>query len=464
METQSVLKRHFDRRLLPDIFSLAWPTMFDQLLGTAVQYIDMMMVGTLGTMATAAVGSTTTVSWLVGGVVNAIGVGFLAYISQAIGAEEKDRAARASSQAVTMTLIVGLLATAVTLLVSGNVPKWMHVAEEVRETAAWYFRILYAPMLFRAMSMIFGTVLRAAGDAKTPMRAGVAMNICNVILNALLIYPTRVWHGILLPGAGWGVLGAAAASAVSFVLGGTIMAVVLWRHPSISPRGGRFRPDSTILKPCLKVAMPNMLQRFCTSLGYVVFASMINALGSISTAAHTIANTVESFFYVPGFGMMTAAATLVGNAIGAKDKDRVRRLSGTITVVEIGLMIVSGGLLFAFAPALVGLFSKDPEVIRLGSRVLRMVALSEPFYGATIVTEGMLMGAGQTTAPFIFNTSCMWLIRIVGTLICTRFLGYGLVSAWACMIAHNMALLIIYRLYYHFGRWNPMEKNKAAAG
>ena len=453
------LSSRFDRKLLPDIFSLAWPTMLEQLLGTAVQYIDMIMVGSLGTVATAAVGSTTTVNWLIGGVVSAIGVGFLAYISQAMGAGEQEKAAQASAQAVTMAVLCGLIATAVTLALGGSVPRWMQVSPEVRPIAARYFRILYAPMLFRAANIILGTVLRAAGDAKTPMRAGVVMNLVNVVLNALMIYPSRRFHGILLPGFGWGVLGAAAASAISFVVGGVLIAVALWRHPRVTPRGQRFRPDGTILKPVWKVALPNMLQRFCTSSGYVVFASMINALGSISTAAHSIANTVESIFYVPGYGMMTASATLVGNAIGARDRDRVRRLSGTITIIEVALMVISGGLLFAFAPTLMGLFSKDPEVIRLGGIVLRMVALSEPFYGVTIVTEGMLMGAGQTVTPFAFNASAMWLVRILGTFICTRFFGMGLVSAWACMIAHNLTLLVLYRIYYHFGKWNPLGRS-----
>ena len=97
------------------------------------------------------------------------------------------------------------------------------------------------------------------------------------------------------------------------------MAVRLWRHPLICPRGQRFTPDPQVLKPCLKVAVPNMLQRFGTSLGYVAFASMINALGDVSAASHTIANTVESLFYIPGWGMQTAAAALAGNAYGARD-------------------------------------------------------------------------------------------------------------------------------------------------
>lgn len=212
-------------------------------------------------------------------------------------------------------------------------------------------------------------------------------------------------------------------------------------------------PDRAILIPCLRVAIPNMLQRFCTSLGYVVFASMINSLGQVSTAAHTIANTVESAFYIPGYGMMSAAATLTGNAIGAKDSRRMNEMAAVILVIEVSLMLVTGTLLFLFAPFMAGLFSPDSAVIALSSTVLRMVALSEPFYGISIVTEGMLQGAGQTRMPFLFNILCMWGIRIAGTWCCIRFFGFGLVSAWACMIADNMLLLVLFRLYFRFGRW-----------
>ena len=451
------LSSRFDRKLLPDIFSLAWPTMLEQLLGTAVQYIDMIMVGSLGTVATAAVGSTTTVNWLIGGVVSAIGVGFLAYISQAMGAGEQEKAAQASAQAVTMAVLCGLIATAVTLALGGSVPRWMQVSPEVRPIAARYFRILYAPMLFRAANIILGTVLRAAGDAKTPMRAGVVMNLVNVVLNALMIYPSRRFHGILLPGFGWGVLGAAAASAISFVVGGVLIAVALWRHPRVTPRGQRFRPDGTILKPVWKVALPNMLQRFGTSLGYVVFASMINSLGEMSTAAHTIANTVESAFYIPGYGMMAAAATLTGNAIGAKNRQMQRDLAVVILTCEVCLMLVTGGLLFLFAPNMVRLFSRDAAVIALGAAVLRMVACTEPFFGCSIVIEGMLQGAGRTLMPFVFNMIGMWGVRIVGTFLCTQVLGFGLRAAWGCMIGHNLLLFLMYALYYASGRWNPLR-------
>ena len=457
METIRKKKSIFVWGLLPAVLTLAWPTMLEQLMHTAVQYIDTAMVGSLGTAATAAVGGTLTVNWLIGSTVSAFGVGFLAQISQAFGAGDEQRARRAAAQSVLAVLVLGVLFTALTLSLSSFVPVWMRLAPSLRQTAARYFFVLYLPMLPRTAMILFGTVLRAAGDTKTPMRVGVGVNLVNVVLNFLLIYPTRgavlLGRAVTIPGAGLGVTGAAAASALSFLFGGAAITLALFRHKRVSPRGLSLRPDGTVLRPCLRVAFPNMLQRFGTSLGYVAFAAMINALGETATAAHTIANTVESAFYIPGYGMMSAAATLTGNAIGAGDEERRRDTARLIFLCEISLMLLSGALLFAFAPGMVGLFSRDETVVALGSTVLRMVALSEPFYGVSSGLEGMLQGAGRTKAPFVFNILGMWGVRIVGTFICTRLLGMGLVSAWGCMIGHNMLLFALFLLYYRRGNW-----------
>ena len=155
--------------------------------------------------------------------------------------------------------------------------------------------------------------------------------------------------------------------------------------------------------------------------------------------------------------MQTAAATLAGNALGAGDKQKMKDLSRMLLILEVALMCLSGGLLFVFAPQMMGLFSKSQEVIFLGSIVLRMVALSEPIYGVSIVIEGMLQGVGKTVTPFIYNIIGMWGVRIVGTFVCTQVLGYGLISAWACMIAHNVLLFILFTIHFVRGKWNPLN-------
>lgn len=454
----------FDKGLLISILTLAWPTMLQELLQTAVQYIDTAMVGSLGTAATAAVGATTTINWLVNSTISALGIGFLALISQAYGAGNKDLAKRAGAQAVLLTAISGVAFTALCLGLSPVVPVLMQVDPEIRNLSAAYFFVLYSPMLFRSAIIIFGTILRAAGDTKTPMLVGLFVNIINVILNFLFIYPTRsveiFGFELTFFGTGWGAVGAGAASAIAFVFGGIAITVRFFRHKEISPKGQSFKFDPSILKPCFKVALPNALQRFGTCLGYVAFAAMVNSLGEVSTAAHTIANTVESAFYIPGYGMQAAAATLAGNALGAKDRQKINALCKMLIFIEVVLMIISGGLLFIFAPKMMTLFSKDALVIALGTTVLRMVALSEPFFGVSIIVEGMMQGMGKTLMPFVANIVGMWGIRILGTFICTGVFGYGLVSAWGCMILHNLLLFAMFAVYLISGRYNPLNKKR----
>ena len=449
--------------MLPAIFTLAWPTMLEQLMQTAVQYVDTAMVGALGTQATAAVGSTATINWLISGTISALGVGFLSFIARAFGAKDPLLARRVAAQSVCAVLVSGLLFTVLTLTLSPMVPIWMQVDEPIRDMAALYFFILYIPTLPRAATLIFGTVLRSAGDTKTPMAVGLMVNAINIVLNFLLIYPSRTVRlfsfSFYMPGAGLGVAGAAIASAAAVSIGGLCITIALWRHPLISPRGMRLTPAPDLLRPCLRLALPNMLQRFATYLGYVFFAAMINALGETAAAAHTIANTVESIFYIPGYGMQTAAATLAGNAIGTQDRRQMHRLTRTIIVIEGGLMVVSGALLFLFAPDMMGLFSDSPRVISLGSTVLRMVAVSEPFFGIAIIIEGILLGAGDTVRPFLYNMLGMWGVRIVGTFLCTRWLGLGLVSAWGCMILHNLVLFGFFLHYCLFGKGKALYGN-----
>ncbi|MBR6683464.1 MAG: MATE family efflux transporter, partial [Firmicutes bacterium] len=136
---------------------------------------------------------------------------------------------------------------------------------------------------------------------------------------------------------------------------------------------------------------------------------------------------------------------------------KMKDLASMFIPIEILLMIFSGGMLFIFAEPLMGLFSKSAAVIGLGTTVLRMVAVSEPFYGFSIIIEGMMQGVGRTKAPFVYNIIGMWMVRIVGTFIFTQLLGFGLVAAWACMIAHNLLIFALFMISYVRGSWNPLS-------
>ena len=456
------MQTEFSRKsALKMIFALAWPTVLEQILITAVSYVDTAMVGRYSDNASAIVGCTMTVNWLIGGIVSAIAVGFLSLIARAVGAGEKDLVRKAAAQATGVALIVGVLLSIIILPISRFVPVWMNADPSIQKDAGTYFFIIYTPMIFRSALIIYGTVLRAAGDTKTPMVVNTATNIVNMVLNFFMIYETRALSvfgmNLTIPGMNLGTTGAATASAISFVVGGVWMTIAVYRSKLLSPRGMSLKPDPAILKPCFRVAFPALLQRIATSSGYVAFSGMINTLGEVATGAHTIANTAESAFYIPGYGMQAAASTLIGMSLGEKNPKKMKSICHMLLIIEVLVMILSGGALFFGAEAIMRIFTKSEEIIKVGTTVPMMVAISEPAYGIGIIIEGIFHGVGDTMSTFIFGALGMWGVRILGTYVFVVLLGHGLVAAWACMIAHNLVLSLLLSIRYIRGKWNPLR-------
>lgn len=445
------------RVLLLQIAALSWPTIVEQALQTIVQFADSAMVGRIGAQASASVGMTTSVTWLVNSPLFAMGVGVLAVIARACGAGDAQTARKASVQSVLLTLFLGALIGVLTLAVSPFLPIWLGAEESLHQSASTYFFIICLPMVFRASIILFGSVLRAVRDMKTPMMVNIFMNVLNVILNFFLIYNSRVIPlgtlSLFVPGAGLGVSGAAIATAVSYVAGGVLMFIALLRHPQVSPRGVKLRLDRDIMGACVRVGAPVALSRLGACLGQVVFSSQVTRLGTTALAAHSLAITSEQAFYIPGYGMQAAASTLCGNALGARDERRLVDTARTITVLSALLMAVTGGILFLIPDVMMSLFTTDTAVIAAGVKVLRIVALSEPFFGASIILEGVFNGIGDTRTPLFISIFTMWGVRILLTFICVSVLGLGLTAVWCCMVADNVTRCFLLLLRFVRGQW-----------
>lgn len=433
------------------VLALAWPALLEQLLITLVQYVDTAMVGHFGTNASAAVGLTTPVGWVINAPLTAIGTGCLIVISQALGRKDPETVRKMAHQTVFLTGIIGFTALAVTMGISPFLPVWMNAAPEIQHDAFLYFAITCAPMPFRAANIIFGASIRATGDTRTPMLVNVTANLINAVLNFFLIFPPQDVWGISLPGAGLGVAGAAIATAVSHLFSGTFLFLVFCRSKHFQYRSLLPRPDRSLLKLCLHFSLPVALSRLIGNSGYAVFASMVSGMGTVLYAAHSIANTAESLFYIPAYGMQTAASTLSGFATGKNDPEMQKKTTRYTLFLVAAMMVVSGAVLFLFAKPIMSFFSTDPEVIRLGSGVLRLVSLSEPFFGMAVVQEGLLNGMGKTRVPFLVNCLSMWCVRILSTAICVNFLpDCSLNTIWCCMIADNVCKFLgmtLYRLH-----------------
>lgn len=446
-----------DTSLLRQIGHLAWPTVTEMALQTIVQYVDTAQVGRIGVNASAAVGLTSTTTWLVNAPIGAMAMGVLACISQALGANDQEKARRAANQAVLIVFFLGLGMTVATLSVAPFLPIWLGAEPDIQRDASLYFGIICIPMLFRTANYMFASVLRATGNSKTPMQINLLMNAANVVLNFLLINPSQIWHpfGIALPmwGAGLGVSGAAIATAVSYLMGGCLMFLAARACPAFQPYGLRPIPDREVLHQCFHISLPIAADRVTVMLGQVVFTALVAQLGTLAVSAHTIALTAEQAFYVPGYGMQAAAATLAGYAVGAKDEKRLRESSNAIITIAVILMTCLSLFLFLFPSFFMGIFIDTPAVIQLGAQVLRIISLSEPFFAVVIILEGVFDGVGDTRTPFFISLFCMWGVRVLATWVCVSHLGFGLVAVWMCMIADNLVRFILVLIRYRNHKW-----------
>ena len=178
--------------------------------------------------------------------------------------------------------------------------------------------------------------------------------------------------------------------------------------------------------------------------GYVVFAGLVSGMGTTIFAAHSIAVTAETIFYISGYGLRTATSTLIGISLGEEDEKQMEAVASVSVKLTMILMCVSGVILFFVARPLMGLLTESSRVVEIGAGMLRIVAFSEPFYGLMIVTEGIFYGLGKTKYAFYVETFCMWGIRILFTFFCVKIWHFGLETVWYCMIADNVCKAVLF--------------------
>lgn len=352
-----------------------------------------------------------------------------------------------------LTLIVGIVLTVICVIIAPYLPAWLNGDKAIRATASLYFMIISLPLLFRSAVLILSSALRGVSDMKTPMLINLYMNLINIVLNFVLIYPTRQVFGITIPGAGLEVKGAAIATAISFVVGGIMMFVRYYNNQIFAFSKSGFHFYKTEFKECLTIGIPVVLERGVICLGHVTFASLIAKLGVVRFAAHTIAIQAEQAFYIPGYGFQTAAATLVGNAIGQKSEHKVKEVTYVISGITMFLMIICGITLFVFANQLMSIFTPDLQVIELGARVLRIVSISEPIYGILVILEGTFNGMGDTKAPFIFSLITMWGVRVCGSWLIINVFNQGIEAVWIMMVLDNITRCFLLARRFFKGGW-----------
>ena len=418
--------RHGNRLTLSEqlklIFDLSIPSVLAQLSSIIMTYIDASMVGHLGEREGAAIGLVSSSTWLIFGLCFACSIGFTVQVSHLIGGGKDAEARNLMKVSFAVNLFFALDLTAIMIFLSPKIPRWLGSSKEIYQDSYLYFLIFVLSIPVIQLNNLAGGLLQSSGNMKIPSLMQVVMGLLNVLLNYLFIYML-----------GMGVKGAAIATFIArFLTTIPLIFFLLLKSEILSLR----RNEKIYLKKdyfssALKIGLPTAFEQAIMTGGQVAFTKIVSPLGQTALSANSFAITAESLCYMPAYGLEGAATTICGQCYGSGQKKETRRFGFLITGIGMIFMLVSGILMFIFARQMINLISPEAAVILLGSRILRIEALCEPFFGASIVASGAMRGCGDTLVPSCINFFSMWLIRIPVALLLRS--GYGLEGVWAAM-------------------------------
>lgn len=414
------------------VWQLSLPAILTQITTIAMQYIDSAMVGALGADASAAIGLVASSTWLFGGVTTAVSAGFSVQVAHRIGAGEDAEARTVVRHGLAAALTLAALLALLGLGICRQLPCWLGGGAEICADASAYFLTFSLMLPFSQLNSLTAGFLQCAGDMVTPSVLNAVMCGLDVVCNALLI-------------PHFGVLGAGMGTALACALVSLAMA---WcccvRNAQLRLRRGEthaFRPE--ILKKAFRIGAPVAVQEIAMN-GAMVASTMILApLGAAAIAANSFAVTAESLCYMPGYGVGSAATTLVGRSVGAGDAVQARRYGNICTALGGALMGCTGLLMMIFCPFVLRLLTPVAEVRTLAAQALRIGLLAEPLFGVSIAAAGALRGAGDTLVPSLLNLGSIWIVRLGLSLLLVGKLGLrGMWIAMAIELCVRGALML----------------------
>lgn len=415
------------------IAQLSLPAILAQISTIVMEYIDASMVGHLGANASASIGLMSSSTWLLGGLCGAASTGFTVLVAHNIGAQNDEGARNIVRQGLFLTLIFSLLLAVLATPLSFALPTILGGNGQIRKDATRYFMVYALAIPIMQLNNIAGGMLQCSGNMKVPSLLHVLMCALDVLFNLAFIF-----------GLNMGVFGAALGTmSAELVVALIMLYFLLVRSKALHLRKDeRLKLNRIDILKALKISVPIAIEQVVICGAYIMSTVIVAPLGNIAIAAHSFAITAESLCYMPGYGLSAAATTIVGQCTGAGRKDLVRRF-GLMTVgLGMGIMLLSGILMYVFAPWMIGVLTPNNDIRSLGTTILRIEAFAEPLYGASIVATGVLRGVGNSKVPSIINLVSMWLVRIPASAILARKIG--LRGVWIAMCVELCVRGILY--------------------
>ncbi|MEX0745552.1 MAG: MATE family efflux transporter [Phycisphaeraceae bacterium] len=429
-----------------------WPFL-EQVLNSAVGFVDTALAGRLSVPATNAVAVAGYIGWLMGMLHMAIGIGAAALIARAVGGRHKRVANAAVGQAMLLAISWGAVIGGAIFLAAGLIGQMFNLESEALGLCVMYIRIVAAATPFAAVLFVGGACLRASGDTRTPFLAMLLVNGVNVPLSILLVFGPD-------PLGGWGVAGIAIGTAAAWVLGaGLIGAALLRGNGVIRLHSHRLRPHRHTTMRIVRVGVPSLVESSGMWIGNALVAMIIGRLAAeAALGAHIIAIRVESLAFLPAMAVGTAAATLTGQYLGLGDPRRARQAASLCWLLGGGLSLLTGVVFMTFPETLARMLApNEPALYELAAPLIFIAGPVQLFFGTYLVLSQALRGAGDTTTALLLTYASTFLLRLPAVWLLAGPMDMGLVGVWLALCGELVIRGLLFAGRFMQGGWTQVK-------
>lgn len=429
------------------IVLLAVPMVLEMCMESLFGLVDVFWVAHLGADAIATVGLTETGLTLIFVIAIGLSVGATAMVARRVGEKDRDGAGLAATQAILMGVTIAAVTSTLGFIFAPDLLRVLGGSESVIRTGTNYTRTMMSGSVTVFLLFLINAVFRGAGDAAIAMRVLWIANIVNICLNPCLIFG-------LGPFPQLGVTGSAVGTTIGRGVGVFLQLWVLFRgRGAIAVRANQLRFDFHIISRMLRLSLTAMFQYLVQMASWVGVVRIIAGFSSSAVAANTLAIKIILFAILPSWGMSNAAATLVGQNLGAKKPERAEQAVWRTGLFNVCFLGGIGLFFILFAEPLIRAFTDDPAVVPIAVSGLRMMSYGQLSYAYGMVLSAAFNGAGDTTTPTILNLICFWLCQIpLGYYLAVPF-GMGPQGAWAAIVVANTLLAALAIVLFRRGNW-----------
>lgn len=434
--------------ILPALVILAIPMILEMSMEALFAIVDTFFVSKLGAESIAVVGLTESVLALIYAVGVGLSIGATATVARRVGENDLEGAARTATHSVYLGLFVSAVMSILGVVFAPDIYRLLGAEQAVIDLGLPFMRLMYGTSGVIVFLFLLNGIFRGAGDAAMALRVLVIANGLNIILDPLFIFGVGFFPEL-------GVTGAAVATVIGRASGVAYAAWMLFGRSGrrLDIRREHWVFDPKLLWSLISIAGPAILQFLVTTATWSVLVTIVATFGSVAIAGYQIGMRVFIFLLLPVVGLANAAATLVGQNLGAGKPERAERSVWIAGGWAAGILGVLGLAFIFFSDAVVSIFTADPEIGKYGSDCLRIIGYGYAFYGLAIVTESSFNGAGDTWTPTYINLLVLWAFEIPLAWALANYYGYGPNGVfWAITISFSI-WTVVAALLFKRGKW-----------